>query len=258
MKKNEPNNTVANTEAAKTNQFSKIQNFINNKTNPNANAINFYTIDMANGKGAAVVRILPTNPDGLPFWEYRRHQFTKNGVEFKHVCPKVYKEKCEICENSKKIWNTDQDLYRSVKARTSYVVYVKVIVDKVHPDLVGQIRPMVIPNEAFQNILKRFMGDAELGIEPSNIFDWEEGSNIQITISKNGDFNKWELNVLSKSKMEPLDLTEYNPEEVIKYEKLNAEEFAVEYHNVLDGKQTAQKAPVVANVDSSELDDIIG
>ncbi len=154
--------------------------------------------NLDNGFYNATIRFLPPSETyPLPFIEGLRHTVKKNKKLLIEECPRKHDKniKCPVCEWVNKNWTTfDIEEQKGLKRKAFYVSNVYIVKDPQNPELEGKVLLFRYPKDIFKKLMSKYAPTEEAqaaGDEASDIFDYLEGRNFKLKISKQGNF--WEF-----------------------------------------------------------------
>jgi hypothetical protein len=146
--------------------------------------------DKATGTGSAIIRFLPP-PKGedVPWQRLWRHFFKGPGNRwYIENCPTTIGKECPVCEENNLLWNTNieanKNIARERKRNLVYYSNIYVISDPGRPENEGKVFLYKFNKMIFDKINEKLL--PEFANEKSvNIFDFWEGSDFRLKISKN-------------------------------------------------------------------------
>lgn len=141
------------------------------------------------GKYEVVARFLPA-PDTLPWIETVRHSFKDdNDVIFNANCPTAIGERCPICESQRKVWADGRaDVYRQRKKTSTRYSNILIIEDKQNPENEGKVFIFRYGKQIQSKIAQLIEEEGT----PAVVFDYNQGTNLNLKISLKGDFRNYE------------------------------------------------------------------
>lgn len=148
------------------------------------------TQDAKTGLGSAVIRFLPTPPENdAPWAKVSKHAFKneETGKWFVEECRSTIGESCAVCSALKPLWNgseADKKIARERKKKTSYIANVLVIKDPANPENDGELKLFKFGKQIYDKIIAQIKPEFEEDT-PMNPFDFWEGADFRIRISKN-------------------------------------------------------------------------
>lgn len=204
------------------------------------------------GNGFAIIRFLPAkSEDDLPFVKLFDHGFQgPNGKWFIEKCPTTIGQECPVCQANGPLWNSgresDKEIVRKRKRRTSFIANVLVVSDPKNPDNEGKVFLFKFGRKIFDKIKDVMQPEFE-DETPMNPFDIEEGANFKLKIRKvegYANFDKSEFEASSAVDVEIMgkvfDLNPYvDPKAFKSFEALEAK-----FQQVTSGRPAAKPVEI--------------
>jgi hypothetical protein len=144
------------------------------------------------GRGTAMIRFLPApNGEDIPWVKVYSHGFKDNGGGYIENCPTTNGGECPVCKANSELWNSgleaNKDIARSRKRRLTYISNVLVLKDPANPENEGKVFLFKYGMKIHEKITQLLQPEFE-DQTPSNPFDFWEGSNFNLRISKVAGF----------------------------------------------------------------------
>lgn len=140
------------------------------------------------GNGQAIIRFLPSAPDGedsVPYVRLYSHGFQGAGGWFIDECPTTIGKVCPVCECNSANWSSGEEykkeIARKQKRKTHFVANILVVKDYGNPDNDGQVKLFKFGKKIFERILTKLNPEFE-GEEPINPFDMFTGCDFKLKI----------------------------------------------------------------------------
>jgi len=163
----------------------------------------------SNGKGFAVLRLMPSAEDNdLPFVRIYSHGFQGVNGWYIDPCATSVGEKCPVCEANSVVvqngggWDIlsqgDKELVRSRKRKEHFCLNVMVLEDDKNPSSVGKVYLWKIGKVIF-NKIRAAMEPEFKDEDPMNPFDFWEGANFKLKISKKDGWRNYDSSEFTKS-----------------------------------------------------------
>jgi ElaB/YqjD/DUF883 family membrane-anchored ribosome-binding protein len=203
------------------------------------------------GNGQAIIRFLPSAPDGedsVPYVRVYSHGTQGPGGWFIEDCPSTISKPCPMCEVNHSLWNSGEEYKkeqaRKQKRRTHFIANILVVKDYGNPDNDGTVKLFKFGKKIFERILTKLNPEFE-GEEAINPFDMFAGCDFKLKIKTvesypnydasefgaQGPVNKDEA-VMEKIYNKTYSVAEFvNPENFKSYDELKAR-----LSKVLNGK----------------------
>lgn len=152
------------------------------------------TRDPKKGTGSAIIRFIPTFKYADPFIKMFSHGFyfmhQNRKVWWIQNCRTTLGEECDVCNKNFEYWNSayesDKDIARARKRRTSFISNILVIKDPANPDNEGKVFLYQFGAKIHGMIMKHWMPSDEDLEDPDFQqfvpFDPFEGANFKIKI----------------------------------------------------------------------------
>jgi hypothetical protein len=149
------------------------------------------------GNGFAIIRFLPAkSDDDVPFVKTYSHGFQgPAGKWFIEDCPTTIGSDCPVCTANGPLWSSgldsDKELVRKRKRKTSYITNILVVSDPKHPENEGKVFLFKFGVKIFDKIKDKIsppcddkgnLIDPE--DQPMNPFDQDEGANFKLKMRK--------------------------------------------------------------------------
>lgn len=197
--------SIADLRKARTTDFTKITQALT-KTNDRGDDSDYFklTKDKA-GNGSAVIRFLPKHPDDeLPFVTLYSNAFQgPTGRWYIENNRSTIGEADPVSEINSKLWATgnesDKELARKQKRKTSYIANIYVINDPANPDNNGKVFRFKFGKKIFQMIMDRanptFAED-----QPVNVFDPFDGADFKLRMRQVEGYPNYDTSVFTDPK----------------------------------------------------------
>ena len=197
--------SIADLRKARSTDFTKITQALT-KTNERSDDADYFklTKDKA-GNGSAVIRFLPKHPDDdLPFVTIYSHAFQgPTGRWYIENSRTTLNENDPISEINRSLWATgnesDKELARKQKRKTSYIANVYVVNDPANPDNNGKVFRFKFGKKIFQMIMDKanptFAED-----QPINVFDAFEGADFKLRMRQVEGYPNYDTSVFTDPK----------------------------------------------------------
>lgn len=212
------------------------------------------------GTGYAVVRFLPgTDPNKTPWVKVFDHAFQgPSGKWYIENSLTTIGQKDPVSEYNSKLWNSgvesNKEVARKQKRRTSYMANVFVIKDPSDPSSEGKVKIYKFGQKIFDKLMTALQPEFE-GDDPLNPFDLIDGANFRVKLKMVGgywnydasDFEKPRALAEDESKLEAIFNAQHNVHEFINPEKFKSyEELSAKLQEVLGETQAQQTEAVPA------------
>ena len=141
------------------------------------------------GNGRAVLRFMPAkNDDSAPFIKTFSHGFqSESGKWFIEACPTTIGQDCPVCSANGPLWNSgresDKEIVRKRKRKTSYIANILVIEDPANPDNEGKVFLWKFGQKIFDKIVDKIQPQFD-DEKPMNPFDPIEGANFKLKMRR--------------------------------------------------------------------------
>lgn len=197
--------SIADLRKARSTDFTKITQALT-KTNERIDDADYFklTKDKA-GNGSAVIRFLPKHPDDdLPFVTLYNHAFQgPTGRWYIENSRTTLNENDPISEINRSLWATgnesDKELARKQKRKTTYIANVYVVNDPANPDNNGKVLRFKFGKKIFQMIMDKanptFAED-----KPINVFDAFEGADFKLRMRQVEGYPNYDTSVFTDPK----------------------------------------------------------
>lgn len=145
------------------------------------------------GNGTAVIRFLPgKDDDSLPFVKLVTHGFKHNSKWYIENCSSTHGDydNCPVCAylSANDTYNSNNELYKNLKRKTSYWSNILVIKDPAAPENEGKVFKYRINGKIMPKIVAMSKGDEAVGEEPIDVTCVFGGANFLIKVKKDGQF----------------------------------------------------------------------
>lgn len=210
------------------------------------------------GTGYAVIRFLPgKDTNKTPWVKIYDHAFQgPTGKWFIENSLTTLGQKDPVSEYNTKLWNSgvesNKDVVRKQKRRTSYYANVFVIKDPANPAAEGKVKLYKFGQKIFDKLMTALQPEFE-GDDPLNPFDIIEGANFRIKLKMVGgywnydssDFEKITALSEDESKLEAIFNAQHNVHDLISADKFKSyDELSAKLQEVIGGQQESAPAPV--------------
>ena len=155
------------------------------------------------GNGYAVIRFLDSpfadGEDGMPWVQTWNHGFQGPGGWLIENCPTSNQQKCPVCEENNKLWNTghdsDKDIARGRKRKLNYVSNILVVRDPARPENEGKVFLYKYGKKIFDKLTEKLEPQFE-DEESVNPFDFWKGANFKLKIRKVDGYRNYDKSEL--------------------------------------------------------------
>lgn len=149
------------------------------------------------GNGTAVIRFLPGKGDeGLPFVKLINHGFKMSGKWFIENCTSTHGDydNCPVCQHmsANDVYNTNYELYKQIKRKTSYWSNILVVRDPANPENEGKVFKYRFGDKIMSKITAMIEVDPELGEDPIDVTCVFGGANFLLKVKKEGGFTNYD------------------------------------------------------------------
>lgn len=194
--------SIADLRKSRSTDFTKITQALS-KTNERSDDGDYFklTKDKA-GNGSAVIRFLPKHPDDeLPFVTIYSHAFQgPTGRWYIENSRTTLNESDPISEINRSLWasglESDKEIARKQKRKTSYISNILVISDPANPDNNGKVMKFKFGKKIFQMIMDKanptFAED-----QPVNVFDAFEGADFKLRMRQVEGYPNYDTSVFT-------------------------------------------------------------
>jgi hypothetical protein len=164
----------------------KLENNNSSKSYKNNDERFWYPDVDKSGNGFAIIRFLdsPKGEDD-PYIKLFSHSFQGPNGWFIENCPTSINKSCTLCDYNRRLWNSgiesDKNIVRNQKRKLTYISNILVIKDPQNPENEGTVRLFKFGQKVFAKIQDQMKPEFE-DEEPTNIFDFWEGSNFRLKI----------------------------------------------------------------------------
>jgi hypothetical protein len=165
------------------------------------------------GNAFATIRFLPSgNQDGAPFIKMHNHGFQGPGGKWMiENCPTTIGDQCPVCEANGTLWSSgidsDKEIARKRKRKTSYVANIVVLQDQKHPENEGKVFLFKFGQKIFDKIVDKIKPQFE-DEQPLNPFDPWEGADFKLKIRQVDQFANYDKSEFASQSELDLDIDE--------------------------------------------------
>lgn len=200
------------------------------------------------GTGYAVVRFLPgTDPNKTPWVKLYEHAFQgPTGKWYFENSLTTIGQKDPVSEYNTKLWNSgiesDKEVARKQKRRTSYVANVLILKDPSDPTSEGKVKIWKFGQKIFDKIMGALQPEFE-GDDPLNPFDLIDGANFRVKLKtvagywnyESSDFERPSPLSQDETKLEAIFNAQHNVHDFVSADKFKSyEELSVKLKEVLN------------------------
>lgn len=211
------------------------------------------------GTGYAVVRFLPgVDSNKTPWIKMYDHAFQgPSGKWYIENSLTTIGQKDPVSEYNSKLWNSglesNKDVARKQKRRTSYMANVLVLKDPSDPSSEGKVKIFRFGQKIFDKVMTALQPEFE-GDTPLNPFDMFEGANFRIKIKMVGGYWNYDSSDFERpsplsedeSKLESIFNAQHDVHEFIDPSKFKSyDELSEKLHMVLDEVTSPVSTPVI-------------
>jgi hypothetical protein len=246
--------SIADLRKSRTADFTKITQALT-KTNDRQDDGDYFKLTKDKvGNGSATIRFLPKHPDDeLPFVTIYSHAFQgPTGRWYIENSRSTINETDPISELNRSLWasglESDKELARKQKRKTTYISNILVINDPGNPDNNGKIMRFKYGKKIFQMIMDKanptFAED-----QPVNVFDPFDGADFKLRMRQVEGYPNYDTSVFGDSK--PIGNDDYILDVVNQMKPLNEliapnqfksyDELKKKYDSVMNAKPASIK-----------------
>ena len=145
----------------------------------------FFAPKMAeDGTFNAIVRFVPQHPDeDLPFQKVYSHGFQcDTGAWFIENCPTTIGQKCPVCMDNGKIWESNENLAKKRKRKVNFYTNLLVIKNPAQPETEGKVFKFRYGIKIHEKIMEKIAPKNPEIDEMVPVFDYEKGANFKLKI----------------------------------------------------------------------------
>ena len=214
------------------------------------------------GTGYAVVRFLPgSDPNKTPWIKVYDHAFQgPTGKWYIENSLTTIGHKDPVSEYNAKLWNSgiesNKDVARKQKRRTSYMANVFVIKDPANPSAEGKVKIYKFGQKIFDKIMSALQPEFA-GDEPLNPFDLLEGANFRLKLKTVAGYWNYDASEFERpsplaqdeQKLEAIFNAQHDVHDFISPDKFKSyEELSAKLHEVVGGESAPVASPAPKSV----------
>jgi hypothetical protein len=134
----------------------------------------------------ALVRFLPPNvSEDLPFQKLYSHGFQGDaGGWFIENCPTTIGQKCPICMDNGRIYDTNEDLAKNRKRKVSFYANILIVKNPNQPETEGKVFKFRYGIKIHDKIMEKIAPKNPEIDEMVPIFDYEKGANFKLKVKQ--------------------------------------------------------------------------
>ena len=138
------------------------------------------------GNFNAIIRFLPQHVDeDFPFQKVYNHGFKADGGGwFIEDCPTTIGQKCPICTDNSKIYESNQDLAKKRKRKVNFYSNILIVKNPHQPDTEGKVFKFRYGIKIHQKIMEKIAPEHPEIDDVVQVFDYDAGANFKLKIKQ--------------------------------------------------------------------------
>lgn len=149
----------------------------------------FFSPDVSKDGYAEVrIRLLPSMDTDIPYVKKYNHGFKVNGKWFIENCPTSIGEKCPVCEDNSRLWNSGDENEKKISSersrKLSIITNILVIKDPNHPENDGKVMLWRYGKKLHEKIMDKINPKKGSVDEPVMVFDPESGADFKLKVKR--------------------------------------------------------------------------
>lgn len=159
------------------------------------------------GNGSAVIRFLPNkNVEDIPFVRLYTHSFKDPSTQRWYIenSLSTLGQQDYIADVNRELWNSGLDENKKIASsrarKLNYISNILVIKDQENPENEGKVFLFKYGKKIFDKIVSAAKPDEDLGEDPINVFDPEEGADFLLRMTIVANFPNYDTSKFSSKK----------------------------------------------------------